>query len=137
MRSFLLLAVGLALSGCLATPPRGGGPPTPQNVPTTAVLGPYRLHLEADGTLRLSRGSDLLYRHNDRTQILYDGRLPLFEYAADPGKPLRAAYLVHIRDAEGKVAFTLSDEDADGRFDRKIDYGTGEVYRWVNGGWTR
>jgi hypothetical protein len=45
--------------------------------------------------------------------------------------------MFHIRDAKGDVAFTLMDENADGVYDRKIDYGTKAVYEWKDNLWVK
>ena len=134
----LLFAVILAC-GCATRPThdRPGGSVSPETN-TTAALGPYRVRYEADGaagSLKLTKDDELLYVKTGNSITVYAGNQPIFDYVFTPAGTLTAAFMVHIRAADGTVAFTLMDENADGVFDRKIDYGTKAVYRWKDNQW--
>ncbi len=127
----------IAACGCATVKPAG---PAEASVSATqgADLGPYHVDYGTDGTndtLVLTRGNEKLYvKQGGKVSVYFDGRF-LFDYAASgPGHAI-AAYMVHIRDAKGNLAFTLMDENADGVFDRKIDYGTHATYVWKENVW--
>jgi hypothetical protein len=101
--------------------------------------GPYSIHYGSNGSndlLVVTRGEESVCSKIGNTLTVYARGRSLFNYAEGSGGKIIAAYMIHIRDEQGAIAFTLMDENADGEFDRKIDYGTQEVYEWKDGKWT-
>ena len=131
---YTLILCGLLIVACGCSTLKHGSTPLSQS----ATLGPFCIEYGKDGTndtLRLTKGNELLYsKSGNKISVYADGR-SLFDYASTRSGHVVAAYMVHIRDAQGKIAFTLMDENADGVFDRKIDYGTKAAYVWKDNQW--
>jgi len=90
-----------------------------------------------DGSERLVllRRGERLFIEEGNTRTLHTRGHPFFDAILDPDSREVRAFMVHIRDAEGRVAYTLMDENADGEFEKKVDYQNQAVYEWKNGQW--
>ncbi len=138
---WLLAGLFIACCGCATFRNRAVATASgvPEN-PREAAAGPYRVQVGTDGTnesVRLTKEDETLYLKSGNTITVFAGNQPVFDYAFRSTGTLAAAYFLHIRGADGSVAFTLTDENADGVFDRKIDYGTKAVYRLVDHQWVK
>jgi hypothetical protein len=106
---------------------------------SVAKAGPYTVHYGSNGTndmILVLKGTETVCAKIGNTLTVYSNGRSLFNYAEGSGGKTIAAFMIHIRDEKGDIAYTLMDENADGEFDRKIDYGTKEVYEWTDGKWT-
>ncbi len=116
-----------------------GGCQTPTAVVLLTPEGNARLQYESGsegaGRLLLLRRGERLFTEEGATRTLHTRGHPLFDAVLDPDTKEVRAFMVHIRDVEGRVAFTLLDENADGEFDKKVDYQTQAVYEWKSGRW--
>jgi hypothetical protein len=135
----ILVGVLLACGGCFTSRPGGSASSSDFEKNTrVAELGPYRVQVGMDGTndtLLITKGEAKVYSQTGSKVSVYTDGQSLFDYACGGPDNVLAAYMVHIRDAQGNVAFMLIDENADGVFDRKIDYGTKAIYVWKDNQW--
>ncbi len=125
--AILLFALLLACGGCSTVKPRN-----------VAEAGPYQMRYEMkDGQeeLLVTRGQQTLFTKKGESMAVYAQGRPFANFATLGKEGIVAAYMIHIRDAEGKDAYTLLDENVDGIFDRKIDYGTKMIYEWDGSKW--
>ena len=137
--SWIPLALLLACSGCATS---GGRSPVADSMgfrqdSRMIDIGPYRIHYGTNGTndyLLVAEGGVNRFAKSDNTITAYIQGRPFLNYASGTGEGI-GAYMIHIRDEKGTEAYTLMDENADGIFDRKVDYGTRTVYFWKNGAW--
>ena len=141
MKTIRLLPLVLILAaGCSSVKP--SGPAAAAGYPEDTRLtqaGPYRVHYgrkgEQDLLLVEKSGQLITLKQGNKVSVYLDGRA-LLEYVYSEENRAVAAFMVHIRDKDWNVAFTLMDENADGVFDQKIDYGTEAVYTWTNNAWS-
>lgn len=137
------ISIGLlaAVCGCVTDKGgEGGAPAGSAPYAREAALGPYSVKYGTDGTndvLRISKGEENVYSKSGNNITVYADNRSLFDYVCSSTSTVVAAYMVHVRDSKGNVAFTLMDENADGVFDRKIDYGTKAVYEWKDNQWMK
>jgi hypothetical protein len=137
----ILLALVTVLFGCATAqksePARAAGYTQDDR---QVDLGPYRVHYGSDGThdfLLVTKKDEPVYMKAANTFTVYADRRPFLNYASGEGDKTIAAYMIHVRDAKGDDAYTLVDENVDGVFDSKIDFGTKSIYDWKDGKWVR
>lgn len=112
-------------------------PPASVSLDTPAGIARLQRERQADGTERLAllhRGERLFFDGSSTRTLCTRGH-PFVDVLLDPETGDVRAFMVHIRDAEGRVAYTLMDENADGEFDKKVDYQNQAVYEWQGGRW--
>jgi hypothetical protein len=138
--TWIPIALLAALTGCATTKTSevansAGYPRDARSV----ELGPYTVHYGSDGAkdfLLVQQGDEILYSKKGQAITVFVAGRSFLDYAYSGKNSMIAAYMIHIRDAKGQDAYTVLDENVDGTFDRKIDYGSKTVYEWKDGKWS-
>lgn len=130
-----LVACGACATGGRRSEAASGGHDQDARV---VEAGPYRMHYGMEGGeefLLVTRGKETIFTKKGNAVAFFAQGRPFSNFATLDQDGIVAAYMIHIRDAEGRDAYTLVDENVDGIFDRKIDYGTKMIYDWAGDRW--